>query len=71
MDTKKATERTYQLLDKVLDMQLGLTEEKAGRKLKSIEASPAEAEDESILLKSQRELAKNGGKKIIKDIPIN
>jgi len=70
-DTQKATERSYKVLEKVLDSHLSSTTDdaRASRKFKSTSSSENVADDdsESVLSKTARELKKDAGKKIIKE----
>jgi len=72
-DTVKATERSYTLIEKVLDSHLSQSSDKATRKLKEEpnEEKTLDTEGESILKKQAREM-KSGqsGRKIVKDYKV-
>jgi hypothetical protein len=74
-DTQKATERSYTLIEKLLDAHLS-SEERPGRKLKEPSASSSEdniTEDgESILKKASRDIKNEvgGGRKMVKDFKV-
>lgn len=64
-DTQKASERSYQIIEKVLDSALN-TDSSAQRKLKEPESNkPVHEDDESVLSKTSRGLKKDASKKII------
>jgi hypothetical protein len=71
-DTQKATERSYTIIEQVLDSHLQNTDtgERATRKLKEPNASSSETsqeDSESVLSKTARDLKKDAGRKIIKE----
>jgi len=73
-DTAKATERSYTLIEKVLDSHLASSEERATRKLKepaenSSEETPLTEDGESVLKKASRDIKNetSGGRKMVKD----
>jgi hypothetical protein len=69
-DTTKGIQRSYQLIEKVLDASLG--SESAGRKLKEPETLNIEGEEgESVLKKTSRTLNKDSGKKIVHEIHVD
>ena len=78
-DTVKATERSYTLIEKVLDSHLA-SEERPGRKLKEVasaesstdEAIPLTEDGESVLKKASRDIKNetSGGRKLVKDYKV-
>ena len=75
-DTQKATQRSFSVLEKVLDQSLGSDsatsqEERTTRKLKDDSATASdEGDKESILKKTQRDLKKDASKKIIQGVEV-
>jgi hypothetical protein len=79
-DTVNATERSYNLIEKVLDSHLG-SEERPGRKLKepastegsTEEAKPFTEDGESVLKKASRDIKNetSGGRKLVKDYKVS
>ena len=65
-DTQKATERSYQIIEKVLDTALN-TDSTAQRKLKEPAQQQEDNDDESVLSKTSWGLKKDASKKIIKE----
>ena len=71
-ETQKATERSYQVIEQVLDSHLNANDDRATRKLKEPTnqtkgSSEAQEDGESILSKTARDLKKDAGRKIIKE----
>lgn len=77
-DTQRATERSYTLIEKVLDAHLS-SEERPRRKLKEESAqgqeatSPLTEDGESILKKASRDIKNEvgGGRKMVKDYKVS
>ena len=79
-DTVNATERSYNLIEKVLDSHLG-SEERPGRKLKepassegsTEQATPLTEDGESVLKKASRDIKNetSGGRKLVKDYKVS
>ncbi len=78
-DTVKATERSYTLIEKVLDSHLS-SEERPGRKLKELastestnETTPLTEDGESVLKKASRDIKNetSGGRKLVKDYKVS
>ncbi len=78
-DTQKATERTYDLIERVLDAQLS-KEERPGRKVKEEPGNEDPSNttttsgEESILKKASREMKNEvggGGRKMVKDYKVS
>ena len=65
-DTNAAIKSSYLMLEKVLDAHLG-DEPTGTRKLKAEE----EGNGESVLKKSQRDLKRDGARRVIKEINVN
>jgi hypothetical protein len=80
VDTVKATERSYTLIEKVLDSHLA-SEERPGRKLKepaftessTEESTPLTEDGESVLKKASRDIKNetSGGRKLVKDYKVS
>ena len=77
-DTQRAIERSYTLIEKVMDAHLS-SEERPGRKLKDDSTQGQEAttplteDGESILKKASRDIKNevSGGRKMVKDYKVS